>query len=164
MHIGFGGLNCCPQFSPLQLPHYCHGLIVGLARFTSPLVIPWECTGSRRMTDIWRRTFPAKSSVGHPPATSPANYRGGRKDEPLLWYWSVMHSQYLTKETSFRFFFFVCFVFFCTCLIVQGPETWTSTPLSIHTSACKEKSLELAVLTLFLELAQLMTCQITLHG
>lgn len=44
MHIEFGGLNCCPQFSPLQLPHYYHGLIVGLAYFTSCLVLfcPYE--------------------------------------------------------------------------------------------------------------------------
>lgn len=46
----------------------------------------------------------------------------------------------------------------------SGSRNMDINPLSIHTSECKEKSLELAVLTLFLELAQLMTCQITLHG
>lgn len=33
----------------------------------------------------------------------------------------------------------------------------------MHTHACKEKSLELVVLTLFLELVQLMTCQASLR-
>ena len=46
----------------------------------------------------------------------------------------------------------------------SGSRNMDINPLSTHTSECKEKSLELAVLTLFLELAQLMTCQTTLHG